>query len=63
MEICGLGLTFRLGIHQTGCVVGALRVLQDWNFASILVEVSIYPISEGKLMGSIDHMLGLEDIV
>jgi tyrosine-protein phosphatase SIW14 len=29
----------RLGIHQTGCVVGALRVLQDWNFASILVEV------------------------
>jgi tyrosine-protein phosphatase SIW14 len=29
----------RLGIHQTGCVVGALRVLQDWNFASILIEV------------------------
>jgi tyrosine-protein phosphatase SIW14 len=31
----------RLGIHQTGCVVGALRVLQDWNFASILVEVCV----------------------
>ena len=28
-----------LGIHQTGCVVGALRTLQGWNFASIMVEV------------------------
>jgi len=27
-----------LGIHQTGCVVGALRMLQGWNFASTLVE-------------------------
>lgn len=27
-----------LGIHQTGCVVGALRIVQGWNFASILVE-------------------------
>ncbi|EIW73459.1 hypothetical protein TREMEDRAFT_24323 [Tremella mesenterica DSM 1558] len=27
-----------LGIHHTGCVVGALRMMQGWNFASILVE-------------------------
>ncbi|KAK1925796.1 protein-tyrosine phosphatase [Papiliotrema laurentii] len=27
-----------LGIHQTGCVVGALRTLQGWNFASTLIE-------------------------
>ncbi|RSH91016.1 hypothetical protein EHS25_010192 [Saitozyma podzolica] len=27
-----------LGIHQTGCVVGALRMLQRWNFASAMVE-------------------------
>ncbi|WWD18574.1 hypothetical protein CI109_103027 [Kwoniella shandongensis] len=27
-----------IGVHQTGCVVGALRVMQGWNFASALVE-------------------------
>ncbi|OCF57131.1 protein-tyrosine-phosphatase [Kwoniella mangroviensis CBS 10435] len=27
-----------IGVHQTGCVVGALRVMQGWNFASTLVE-------------------------
>lgn len=27
-----------LGIHNTGCVVGALRIMQKWNFASVLVE-------------------------
>ncbi|ORY25653.1 tyrosine phosphatase family-domain-containing protein [Naematelia encephala] len=27
-----------LGIHHIGCVVGALRVMQGWNFASSLVE-------------------------
>ncbi|WVQ96640.1 hypothetical protein IAU59_003745 [Kwoniella sp. CBS 9459] len=27
-----------IGVHQTGCVVGALRVIQGWNFASTLVE-------------------------
>ncbi|WVF69138.1 hypothetical protein IAT40_003912 [Kwoniella sp. CBS 6097] len=27
-----------IGVHQTGCVVGALRMIQGWNFASTLVE-------------------------
>ncbi|WVQ83017.1 hypothetical protein IAT38_005155 [Cryptococcus sp. DSM 104549] len=27
-----------LGVHQTGCVVGTLRVMQGWNFASTLME-------------------------
>ncbi|WVN85139.1 uncharacterized protein L203_100281 [Cryptococcus depauperatus CBS 7841] len=27
-----------LGIHQTGCLVGALRMMQGWNFASALTE-------------------------
>ncbi|WWC70878.1 uncharacterized protein I206_104830 [Kwoniella pini CBS 10737] len=27
-----------IGVHQTGCLVGALRIMQNWNFASILVE-------------------------
>ncbi|KAK8858681.1 hypothetical protein IAR55_002910 [Kwoniella newhampshirensis] len=27
-----------IGVHQTGCTVGALRVMQGWNFASTLVE-------------------------
>ncbi|ORX37308.1 protein-tyrosine phosphatase [Kockovaella imperatae] len=26
------------GIHQVGCVVGALRQMQGWNFASIRLE-------------------------
>jgi hypothetical protein len=34
-------LISRLGIHQTGCVMGALRMMQGWNFASALVEVRI----------------------
>ncbi|WWC62709.1 uncharacterized protein I303_105306 [Kwoniella dejecticola CBS 10117] len=27
-----------IGVHQTGCLVGSLRIMQGWNFASILVE-------------------------
>ncbi|WWC88495.1 uncharacterized protein L201_003406 [Kwoniella dendrophila CBS 6074] len=27
-----------IGVHQTGCVVGALRMMQGWNFASTLIE-------------------------
>ncbi|ODN77600.1 hypothetical protein L202_04767 [Cryptococcus amylolentus CBS 6039] len=27
-----------LGVHQTGCLVGSLRMMQGWNFASALVE-------------------------
>ncbi|OWZ32346.1 protein-tyrosine-phosphatase [Cryptococcus neoformans C23] len=27
-----------LGVHQTGCLVGALRMMQGWNFASALME-------------------------
>ncbi|WVR06461.1 hypothetical protein IAU60_003492 [Kwoniella sp. DSM 27419] len=27
-----------IGVHQTGCVVGSLRMMQGWNFASALVE-------------------------
>lgn len=35
-----LGTNFgSLGIHHTGIVVGCLRKMQDWNFASTLVEV------------------------
>ena len=33
------GSSTSLGIHQTGVVVGCLRIMQGWNFASILVEV------------------------
>lgn len=33
----------RLGIHHNGIVVGCLRRMQCWNFASILVEVTFVP--------------------
>jgi hypothetical protein len=51
----------RLGIHQTGCVVGALRVLQSWNFASILVEVSPSASVDSKLTSSTGHIQVLGD--
>ncbi|KAJ3130251.1 hypothetical protein HK098_004298 [Nowakowskiella sp. JEL0407] len=26
------------GIHETGCLIGCLRKLQNWNFNSIIME-------------------------
>lgn len=59
----------RLGIHQTGCVVGALRILQSWNFASILVEVRNSSAFEREQVnsadtgGSTEPILDLRNIV